>query len=118
MKADTPDTPVQWIAHVLRWGAYGSALLLAGGLAWLLLEPDIPMQIGPPMPLASLPSQLAAGNPYAFLQLGLLALLATPPLSTLLGGVGFARSGEKKNAAFALTLLLALALSLFLHFPG
>lgn len=118
MKADTPDTPVKWLAHVLRWGAYGSALLLAGGLTWLLLEPDIPMQIGEPIPLASLPSQLAASNPYAFLQLGVLALLATPLLSTLVAGAGFARAGEKQNAAIALAILLAIAISLLLRFSG
>ena len=111
----TKDRPVQWIAYVLRWGAYGSALLLAGGLAWLMLEPDIPMQIGPPMPLAALPSQLMAGNPYAFLQLGILSLLATPPLSTLAAGLGFAQGKEYRNTALALGLLSALALGLLLN---
>lgn len=111
----TKDRPVQWIAYVLRWGAYGSALLLAGGLAWLLLEPDIPMQIGEPMPLAALPSQLMAGNPYAFLQLGILALLATPPFSTLAAGLGFAQRKEYRNATLTLGLILALALGLLLN---
>lgn len=109
-----PDTPSRWIAVVLRWGASGSALLLAAGIGWLLFEPDIPMQIGTPIPLVQLISQVLGGNPYAVLQLGILALLATPPLSVLVAATTFVRSKEYLYVSFCILLLIACALALLL----
>ena len=110
-----PYTHSRWIGLVLRWGAYGSALLLAVGIGgWLLFEPDIPMQIGPPIPLKHLWTQLLQRNPYAVLQLGILALLATPPLSILVAATTFARSKEYLYVSFCILLLIACALALLL----
>lgn len=112
-----PDLHTRWIAVVLRWGAYGSALLLATGLGWLFLEPDIPIQIGPPIPLAQLTSQVLRGNPYAILQVGILLLLASSPISTLVLGVdsAFRREHTLASVAFGLFVLIGLSLILALR---
>ncbi len=109
-----PAPHTRWMAFVLRWGAYGSALVLAAGITWLLFEPDIPMQISPPIPLAQLISQVLRGNPYAVLQLGILALLATPPLSVLVAATTFARSKEYLYVSVCILLLIVCTLALLL----
>ena len=103
-----PDLHFRWIALVLRWGAYGSALLLATGIAWLLFEPDIPMQIGPPIPFGDLPAQLLQANPYALLQIAVLLLLVTPPLSTVMAGIEGAVSRHYTQAALCFGLIAAI----------
>ncbi|MEE9235213.1 MAG: DUF1634 domain-containing protein [Candidatus Acidoferrales bacterium] len=77
------------IAFTLRWGAYLSAGLLAIGVLWLLTASDVPLQIGPAMPLRALGGQLAQGNPYAVMQVGLLLLLVTPLVRLVMGSVSY-----------------------------
>lgn len=100
------------IAMVLRWGAYLSAAVLALGLAWVMGTPERPLQIGPPIPLRLLVGELASGNPYALIQVGLLLLLLTPLARVLAAAVSFGRAGERGYALVSLVVLGLILLSL------
>lgn len=105
---------IRWIARVLRWGSYLSAALLLLGLVWMLLASDLPPQVGPPMPLGFLASQLAEGNPYAVLQFALLLLLATPLLRVAVAGISFWVKGERHRSLLSLAVLAVILLTVFL----
>ncbi len=96
------------IAFTLRWGAYLSAGLLAIGVLWLLTASDVPLQIGPAMPLRALGGQLAQANPYAVMQVGLLLLLVTPLVRLVMGSVSY----FGRDWRYALVSLAALGLIL------
>ena len=106
--------PYRWIAGPLRGGAYLSALLLAVGVVWVALDPSVPIQVGPGMPFRILGEQLATGNPYALMQLGLLVLLATPLLRVVVAAGTFWRIRERRYTVVALLVLLSVAASVWL----
>ena len=106
--------PYRWIAGTLRWGSYLSALLLAVGVVWVALDPSVPIQVGPGMPFRILGEQLATGNPYAIMQLGLLVLLATPLLRVVVAAGTFWRIRERRYTVVALLVLLSVAASVWL----
>ncbi len=106
--------PYRWIAGTLRWGSYLSALLLAAGVVWVALDPSVPIQVGPGMPFRILGEQLATGNPYALMQLGLLVLLATPLLRVVVAAGFFWRIRERRYTVVALLVLLSVAASVWL----
>ena len=106
--------PYRWIAGTLRWGSYLSALLLAVGVVWVALDPSVPIQVGPGMPVGVLGEQLATGNPYALMQLGLLVLLATPLLRVVVAAGSFWRIRERRYTVVALLVLLSVAASVWL----
>jgi uncharacterized membrane protein len=84
--------------------ATGSVLLVAGGTS--PLAPD-----WPPLDLASLPADLVALRPTAFLWLGLIATIATPLLRVVASTWGFGRAGERRLAALGLAVLVVIALA-------
>lgn len=102
------------IAGVLRWGSYLSAALLFAGLVWALLTPETPLQLGRAIPLRMLAPQLAAGNPYAVMQLGILLLLLTPLLRIAAAAVSFHAEGERRYTLVALVVLTIILVSLLL----
>lgn len=106
--------PYRWIAGTLRWGSYLSALLLAVGVVWVALDPSVPIQVGPGIPFRILGEQLATGNPYALMQLGLLVLLATPLLRVVVAAGTFWRIRERRYTVVALLVLLSVAASVWL----
>ncbi len=107
-----------WVALVLRWGSYLSALLLAVGVGWVMLEPDVPVQAGPPMPLRALGRQLAQRNPYAWMQVGLLLLLVTPLVRLLMGSVSHWLRAQRAYALVSLAALALILLSILLAGGG
>ncbi len=106
--------PYRWIAGTLRWGSYLSALLLAVGVVWVALDPSVPIQVGPGMPFRILGEQLATGNPYAIMQLGLLVLLATPLLRVVVAAGSFWRRKEWRYTVISLLVLLSVLISVLL----
>ena len=100
------------IAAVLRWGSYLSAAVLLLGVLWVLRTPDVPLQVGPAVPLRRLGEQLAVGNPYAVMQLGILLLLLTPLLRIVTAAVSFELAGERRYAVVSLVVLGLILLSL------
>lgn len=102
----------QAIALVLRWGSYLSAAVLLLGVVWVLRTPDMPLQVGQAIPLRQLGEQLAAGNPYAVMQLGILLLLLTPLVRIVTAAVSFELAGERRYALVSLAVLSLILLSL------
>ncbi|MFQ5926653.1 MAG: DUF1634 domain-containing protein [Terriglobia bacterium] len=100
------------ISAVLRWGSYLSAAVLLLGVVWVLRSPEVPLQVGPAMPLRQLGRQLVAGNPYAVMQLGILFLLLTPLLRIVTAAVSFGLAGERRYTLVALAVLSLILLSL------
>jgi len=84
--------------------AVGSILLVAGGTS--------PLAGGwPPLDVASLPADLLALQPAAFLWLGLIAMIATPLLRVVASTWSFARMGERRMAALGAAVLVVIALA-------
>lgn len=109
-----PRRVARWIAFTLRWGSTLSALLLLVGVAWVAMAADVPLQVGPPMPLRVLGPQLLDRNPYAVMQLGILLLLATPVLRTAVAGASFWVHQERRFTLVALVVLAMILLMMFL----
>jgi uncharacterized membrane protein len=84
--------------------ATGSILLVAGGTSPLARP-------WPPLDPASLPADLLALQPAAFLWLGLIATIATPLLRVAASTWGFWRAGERRMAALGLAVLVVIALA-------
>jgi uncharacterized membrane protein len=84
--------------------AAGSVLLVASGTSpleprWLPLDP------------ASLPADLLALRPTAFLWLGLVATIGTPLLRVAAATWGFRRAGDRRLAALGVAVLIVIALA-------
>ncbi len=84
--------------------AIGTVLLIAGGTSPLATE-------WPPLDPASLPADLVALRPTAFLWLGLVATIATPLLRVAAAAWGFGRAGERRLAALGVAVLVVIALA-------
>lgn len=112
-----PHIPREDLAYhsavkVLRWGFVVSAVMLALGVAWSLVDRH---------PLATevlsfqdIPSALADGNPSALIDLGILAMMLTPVVTVLVIALGFSRLGERKFVSLSLGVLAILATSIII----
>lgn len=113
-----PRQAARWIAAVLKWGSLLSGALMLAGVLWIVAAADVPLQVGPPMPLEHLVAQLRAGNPYAVMQAGVLLLLLTPLVRVTVAAVSFWRDGERRYALVSLVVLaIILASILFARLP-
>ena len=102
------------IAGVLRWGSYLSATLLFAGLVWAFVALELPLQLGRVIPLRMLAPELAAGNPYALMQLGILLLLLTPLLRIVAAAVSFHAERERRYTLVAVVVLTIILVGLML----
>lgn len=109
-----PRRATVWIAATLKAGSLGAAALMLAGVVWVLAEVDVPLQVGPPMPLAALAAQLLLGNPYAVMQAGVLLLVLTPLLRIVVAGASFWAEGERRYTLVSLAVLVIIAVSLLL----
>jgi len=109
-----PQRAYSWVAAVLRWGSYVSAGCMLLGILLAFVQPDVPIQIGSAMPLAWLPKQIALGNPYAVMQLGVILLLLTPLARLVVAALSFWLEGERRYSLVSLTVLLIILASLLL----
>lgn len=108
------DTTVyKWAAVTLRAGMLLSIPALLLGLAWLLLS-GTPLHQGDTriMQPGQIASELAAGNPLALLNLGLLLLLLTPGTALLVQLLAFALSRNWRFACIAALLGAIILLSI------
>ena len=108
----SPELATRWIAAILRWGALAAAALMLAGAALVAFDPTVPIQVGPPMPLAALASALTALNPYALMQAGVLLLLLTPLLRIVAAAVSFWLEDEPRYAWVSLAVLSIIFASL------
>lgn len=108
----TGRTASRAIAAVLRWGSYLSAGVLLVGIILVVRTRNVPLQIGPGLPLTEMGRALAAGNPYAVMQLGIVLLLLTPLVRIVTAAAAFARAGERRYALVSLVVLGLILLTL------
>jgi uncharacterized membrane protein len=102
------------ISRLLVAGTYlAMALILAGVLLMLAAGID-PLAHGavPPFDLASIPAEVAAGNPLGFLWLGLVAVLALPLGRVIVAGLGFLAARDLRLALVSLAVLLVVLASI------
>ena len=121
MKEIGSDSVIQtyrWAAFVLRVGMYASFAAMGGGLAWWLASgaPGGHESGSKSVPINAILPQLAAGNPLALLNLGVLLLLATPGLTLLAEIITFVSARNWRYVAIASVvaaiLLTSIAFSL------
>ena len=112
------NTTYTWAGFTLRTGFYVSIILMVAGLVWWLAAGMPGGLEGPPgiVPFDKTFSELAAGNPLALLDMGVLALLATPGVTIATVALSFATARNWRFAALSVLifaiLLLSVALSL------
>jgi len=100
------------VARILAVGTGVAVALLAAGTILLIAGGTSPLAPAwPPLDLASLPADLVAFRPTAFLWLGLIATLATPLLRVAASTWSFGRAGERRMAALGLAVLVVIALA-------
>lgn len=108
----------KWSGVVLQVGMYASLGAMLLGLGWWLLTgaPGGAATAETLIPVHNLPGELAALNPLALLNLGIVMLIATPAVMLLSQIIGYARAQNWRWAGIAgligLILLISLAASL------
>jgi uncharacterized membrane protein len=119
-----PDAAYSRMALVLRVGLGTAVVLLLGalfgyfalhpGARWSASAPNLARQY---LSVPALLGGLGAGNPVAYLTLGLLVLVATPIVRVLSGLYYFERNGEATMTSIALAVFLMLLFGLFVLGP-
>jgi uncharacterized membrane protein len=103
----------KWVHQSLLAGLVVSGLMLVAGLALSMLHGHAGPQGRPPS-AESLIRRAARGDGVAWLDLGLICLIATPVLRVVVLAVGWGLAGERRFAAVATTVLALLVLGLVL----
>ncbi len=101
------------IGRILTALTYVAVVLLASGVALMLLTGVSPLAGWPPLDLPALPGQLLAAAPAGFLWLGLLAVITTPIVRVLAAAVAYASGREwpMVGVSFAILAVIALAVA-------
>jgi uncharacterized membrane protein len=82
------------IGQTLIAMTYVSVGLLVIGVALMVADGISPLSGGPPLDLAALGAQLAAGDPAGYLWLGLLVVIAAPIGRVIMAAVAYARDAD------------------------
>jgi uncharacterized membrane protein len=120
-----PPSAYARMSELLRVGLYAAlALLIASLAAYLLLHPAATSAqaiatnpILAFLDLEGLLGGLGAGNPAAFLTLGLIVLVATPIVRVASGFYYFRRGGERALATVTFVVLVLLLVGLLVIGP-
>ena len=76
----------------------------------MVVDGRSPLDVAPSLDLGRLPADLAALHPSAFLWLGVLLVLTTPPARVLTALIGYLRGSEREMAIVATLILVVIAL--------
>jgi uncharacterized membrane protein len=98
------------VSKVLKVGTYAGIALIALGVVLMVVDGRSPLDVAPSLELGRLPADLAALHPSAFLWLGVLLVLATPPARVLTALIGYLRGREREMAIVATLILVVIAL--------
>jgi uncharacterized membrane protein len=98
------------VSTVLKVGTYLGIALIALGVVLMVVDGRSPLDVAPSLDLGRLPAGLAALHPSAFLWLGVLLVLATPPARVLTALIGYLRGSEREMALVATLILVVIAL--------
>ena len=107
------------IARVLTIGTWIGVALLATGVVGMIasgidpLTPDYPA-----FDLGTLSGQVAGLQPAGALWLGLIVILATPPLRVATALVGYAARGERRMALISAAILVVIGLAIVTGLSG
>ena len=88
-----------------------AVVLLVVGLALMIIAGIGPLTGGPRFDPGSLPADLVALEPSAFLWLGILAVIATPVSRVVVAAFGYARRGDRAMVALSLAILVVIVLA-------
>jgi hypothetical protein len=102
-----------WVHRSLLAGLTLSGLLMIGGFLRVLSVAE-PRPEGTPAPFLILLDQAAHGDGIALMNLGLLALMATPVLRVVVLAAGWGWRREWRFLAVSLTVLALLGISMVL----
>ena len=115
-----PPTPSEGVIfdraiQVLRAGFAASAVLLIGGIIWSLVERRAFDERV--LPFRDLPGATTGAAPTAIIDLGILVMMLTPVVLTLVIAWEFSKLGERRFAVSSLlvlgVLIISIAISLF-----
>ena len=93
------------IGRLLIAVMYVAVGLLAVGVVLMLAAGISPLSGGPPLDVATLGTQLLAGEPAAFLWLGLMAVVAAPIGRVIVAAVAYGWDGDRLMVAISLGIL-------------
>lgn len=104
------DTIFDRAIQILRAGFAISAVLLAAGIVWSLIDRR---ELGTRLlPFQKLPRAIVDGDPAAIIDLGILAMMLTPVVLTLAIAWEFSKLGERRFAIASLLVLGVLVISI------
>jgi uncharacterized membrane protein len=103
--ADRSAAAERLIGRLLIAVTYVAVGLLSIGVVLMIANGISPLSVGPGLDLATLGAQLRAGQPAAFLWLGIIAVVATPIGRVIVAAVSFARDAEWLMVGIALGIL-------------
>ncbi len=108
MKSDAHNLE-RWIGLSLRFGVWGSAVLMASGLAITMIQQGLSPTTANPT-LKELWSELLSGSVdgFAVMNAGLVLLMFTPFLRVLTALAGFLSEKDARFTAVSLVILLML----------
>ena len=98
------------VSRVLKVGTYAGIGLIALGVVLMVVDGRSPLDVAPSLDPGRLPADLAALRPSAFLWLGVLLVLTTPPARVLAALIGYLRGSEREMAVVATLILVVIAL--------
>lgn len=96
--------------QVLRGGFAVSATLLVAGIAWSIMERRAPDERV--IAFRDLPGAIRDGDPTSIIDLGILAMMVTPVVLTLVIAWDFFKLGERRFAVASLLVLAVLITSI------
>jgi uncharacterized membrane protein len=97
------------IGRLLIAVTYVAVGLLAIGVVLMVAAGISPLSDAPPLDVATLGAQLLAGDPAAFLWLGLMAVVAAPIGRVIVAAVAYARDGDWLMVGISLGILAVIA---------
>ena len=109
LSADPAVAAERLIGRLLIAVTYVAVGLLSIGVVLMIANGISPLSAGPGLDVATLGAQLQAGEPAAFLWLGIIAVVATPIGRVIVAAVSFARDAEWLMVGIALGILAIIA---------
>ncbi|MBI2762854.1 MAG: DUF1634 domain-containing protein [Chloroflexi bacterium] len=106
------------VARLLRVGTYTAIGLIVVGVALMLATGRSPLDLAPALAPERLFDDLIRLQPAGFLWLGMIVLLLTPAARVALGGIGYARAGDRPMALIAALVLVVITTGVVLGIQG
>ncbi len=97
------------VGRLLAIATVGGVTVLALGVIAMAAAGISPLDPSPAFDLAAVPGRIGRLEPVALLWLGLVIVIATPPIRVAAALYGFARGGERRMVLIALAVLALIA---------